>query len=77
MKLIIGLILVSGMSLAESKGLDFNAEINQISSEQFTEHLKTLEHTKVTEAAIEFENSYRKPTVASRLTDVTIKIYAK
>ncbi len=77
MKFMISFMFFCSIGLAESRGLDFNKEINQISSEQFAEHLKILEQTKVTEAAVEFENAYRKPSFSEKLNGVTIRIMPK
>lgn len=68
--------MLGGYCLAGQK-LDFNREINQISQEQFEEHLKTVEQTKVTEMALDFENTYRKPQTGEKLTDLTIRIKPK
>lgn len=71
------MMLSSLGNLALGEKLDFNSEIQQISVEQFEEHLKTLEINKVTEAAFDFEQKYRKPSMGGKLTDLTIRIKAK
>jgi hypothetical protein len=76
MKAIVFLVCLS-IQVFASQNLDFNKEINQISQEQFDEHLKTVSQTKVTEAALDFENAYRKPQMDGKLTDLTIRIKPK
>ena len=76
MKALIFLVCFGIQALA-SQNLDFNKEINQISQEQFDEHSKTVSQTKVTEAALDFEQTYRKPQMDGKLTDLTIRIKPK
>lgn len=66
-----------GIQVFASQNLDFNKEINQVSQEQFADHLKTVSQTKVAEAALDFERTYRKPQMDGKLTDLTIKIKPK
>tara|TARA_B110001454_G_scaffold219189_1_gene251064 strand:- start:7682 stop:7960 length:279 start_codon:yes stop_codon:yes gene_type:complete len=57
--------------------VDFNKEIEMVSQDQFTTHLNTLEKTRVTEAAVDFENKYRKPTPSKTLTFFPLRLRMK
>lgn len=72
------IIMIHGgvVSLAMSSE-DFNKEIDMIARDQYKEHLVTLNQTGVTEAAVDFENKYRKPESLRPLTFFPLKLRPK
>lgn len=75
---IIAIIMIhSGYSVFASSTVDFNKEIEMVSQDQFNTHLDTLNKTRVTEAAVDFENKYRKASPSKTLTFFPLRLRAK
>lgn len=56
---------------------DFNKEIDMVMKDQYKEHLVTMNQTGVTEAAVDFENSYRKPATTKKMAFFPLKLRPK
>lgn len=75
-RILIIMIHISLSSWAETS-VDFNKEIDMVVKEQYETHLTALKQTAVTEAAVDFENRYRKPTPNEGLAFFPLKVRPK
>lgn len=74
----IAIIMIhSCYSVFAASSVDFNKEIEMVMNDQFTTHMETVVKTRVTEAAVDFENTYRKPAPSKNLTFFPLKLRAK
>ena len=71
------IMIHSGLNVLASSTVDFNQEIEMVSQDQFTTHMDTLNKTRVTEAAVDFENKFRKASPSKSLTFFPLRIRAK
>lgn len=80
--ILVAIIMIhSGFSVLAAStvnsNVDFNKEIDMVTQEQFVTHMETLSKTRVTEAAVDFENRYRKPTPSKSLTFFPLRLRSK
>lgn len=74
----IAIIMIhSGYSVLAASSVDFNKEIEMVMNDQFNTHMDTVAKTRVTEAAVDFENTYRKPSPSKNLTFFPLKLRSK
>ena len=74
----IAIIMIhSGYSVFAASTVDFNKEIEMVSQDQFNTHMDTLSKTRVTEAAVDFENRYRKASPSKNLVFFPLKLRSK
>jgi len=74
----IAIIMIhSGYGVYAESSVDFNKEIEMVMSEQFETHMETVTKTRVTEAAVDFENKYRKPSPSKNLVFFPLKLRSK
>ncbi|MBL7556907.1 MAG: hypothetical protein JNM24_13875 [Bdellovibrionaceae bacterium] len=71
------IMIHSGYSVFAASSVDFNKEIEMVMNDQFNTHVETMAKTRVTEAAVDFENTYRKPSPSKNLTFFPLKLRAK
>ncbi len=72
------IMIHSGLAVfAMAAVLDFNKEIELVSQDQYEEHLATVNKTRVTEAAVDFENKFRAPSRTKSVTFFPMKIKPK
>lgn len=72
---VIIIMIHSSFEVFSMTAVDFNKEIEMVSQSQYKEHLVTMNQTRATEAAVDFENKYRAPSPTKSLTffPMTIK----
>lgn len=71
------IMIHSGYRAYSMTAMDFNKEIEMVSQDQYKEHLATINQTRVTEAAVSFENRFRKPSPTKALTFFPMKLKPK
>lgn len=75
--LILIIMIHSSYQLLAVSAEDLTKEIEMVSRDQYKEHLITLNQTKMTEAAVNFENKYRDPAPSKALTFFPLKLKPK
>ena len=71
------IMIHSGYGVFSMSSGDFNKEIEMVSQEQYKEHLVTLNQMGATEAAVNFENTYRRPSPGKSLTFFPMRLKPK
>lgn len=71
------IMIHSGVGSLAMSSDDFNKEIDMLTQDQYQEHLITMNQTGVTEAAVDFENTYRKPATTKSLTFFPLRLRSK
>ncbi len=76
--ILVAIIMIhSGYTVRAAASVDFSKEIEMVMQDQFNTHMETVTKTGVTEAAVDFENTYRKPSPSKNLTFFPLKLRAK
>ncbi|MBL7544241.1 MAG: hypothetical protein JNL11_10505 [Bdellovibrionaceae bacterium] len=66
-----------GFSALAMSSEDFNKEIEMLTQDQYTQHVATINQVRATEAAVDFENKYRRPSPAKSLVFFPLKLRPK
>lgn len=75
--MIVIIMIHSGLNALSASSVDFNTEIEMVMQDQFNTHMETVVRTRVTEAAVDFENTCRKPSPSKNLTFFPLKLRMK
>lgn len=75
--LVVIIMIHSGYGVLAASAVDFHKEIEMVTQDQFDTHQKTLSKIQATEAAFDFENTYRKPAPTKALTFFPLRLRAK